>query len=160
MSVHLGAIGATNDGAELLMKTETSVDGPSTAMPYAAPDRKALRVMVVDDHVDSLLSVGRLLRVLGYDVRGARDGVEALSCAARFRPDVSLIDLSLPGLDGCDVARRMRALEATRDTRLIAMTGWATEESESRTREAGFDLHLVKPLSVTAITDALSGGHG
>ena len=159
MSMHLRAVGATNDGAELPMKSDTALDGPSTAMPYAAPAREVVRVMVVDDHVDSLLSVGRLLRVLGYDVRAARDGIEALSCAARFHPDVSLIDLSLPGLDGCDVARRMRALEATRDTRLIAMTGWATEESEALTREAGFDLHLVKPLSVGALTDALSGGH-
>ena len=126
--------------------------------PKARTD--AVRVMLVEDHLDSLLSIGRLLRVLGYDVRAERDGLSALTCAAEFRPDVALIDLSLPGLDGCDVARRMRALDATRDTRLIAMTGWATEESESRTRDAGFDLYLVKPLSVDALTSALSGAHG
>jgi CheY-like chemotaxis protein len=126
----------------------------------AITGREAMRVMLVDDNVDSLVSVGRLLRVLGYDVRAVCDGLEALSCAAEFRPDVALIDLSLPGLDGCDVARRLRALDATRDTRLIAMTGWATREHESRTREAGFDLHLVKPLSVNVLTNVLSGGTG
>jgi CheY-like chemotaxis protein len=127
---------------------------------YSITSREAMRVMLVDDHVDSLVSVGRLLRVLGYDVRTERDGLKALSCAVEFRPDAALIDLSLPGLDGCGVARRMRALDATRNTRLIAMTGWAGRESEWRTREAGFDLHLVKPLSVDVLTNALSGGRG
>ncbi|MFL5606731.1 MAG: response regulator [Gemmatimonadaceae bacterium] len=117
---------------------------------------EATRVIVVDDHLDSLVSVGRLLRVLGYDVRTEQDGPTALSCAEEFRPDVALIDLSLPGMDGCAVARHMRALDATRDTRLIAMTGWTTQESQSRTRDAGFDLHLVKPLSVNVLTSALT----
>jgi two-component system CheB/CheR fusion protein len=117
------------------------------------------RVMLVDDHLDSLVSIGRLLRLLGYDVRAEQDGLKALRCAAEFRPDVALIDLSLPGLDGYGVARRMRALDVTRDTRLIAMTGWATQESQLRTRDAGFDLHLVKPLSVHELTNALSGAH-
>jgi hypothetical protein len=114
------------------------------------------RVMLVDDHLDSLVSIGRLLRLLGYDVRAEQDGLKALSCAVEFRPEVALIDLSLPGLDGCTVARRMREMAVTRDARLIAMTGWATEESESRTRDAGFDLHLVKPLSINELTNALS----
>jgi CheY-like chemotaxis protein len=119
---------------------------------------EAMRVMLVDDHVDSVVTVGRLLRMLGYDVRAALDGLKALTCAEEFRPDVALIDLSLPGLDGYGVARRLRELDATRDTRLIAMTGWATKESQWRTRDAGFDLHLVKPLSVSEITSALSWG--
>ena len=120
--------------------------------------REAMKVMIVDDHADSLLSVGRLLRVLGYDVRAARDGLQAITCAETFHPDAALIDLSLPGLDGCGVARRLRELEATRGTRLIAMTGWGTRESESLTREAGFHMHLVKPLTMNVLTDALSRG--
>lgn len=118
-----------------------------------------VRVMLVDDHLDSVVSLGRLLRLLGYDVRAALDGLHALSCAEEFRPDVALIDLSLPGLDGYSVARRMRALAATRQTRLIAMTGWATKECEWRTREAGFDLHLLKPVSVQTLNNVLSGVH-
>jgi len=117
----------------------------------------AMRVLLVDDNLDSLVSIGRLLCVLGYEVRAEQDGLKALSCAAEFRPDVALIDLTLPGLDGCEIARRMRDLEATRHARLIAMTGWATKESEVRTHDAGFDLHLVKPLSVIELTNALSG---
>jgi two-component system, sensor histidine kinase len=120
--------------------------------------REAMKVMIVDDHADSLLSVGRLLRVLGYDVRAARDGLQAITCAETFHPDAALIDLSLPGLDGCGVARRLRELEATRATHLIAMTGWGTRESESLTREAGFHMHLVKPLTMNVLTDALSRG--
>jgi CheY-like chemotaxis protein len=117
----------------------------------------SMRVMLVDDHLDSVVSMGRLLRLLGYDVRAALDGLRALSCAEEFRPEVALIDLSLPGLDGFSVARRMRGLDATRETRLIAMTGWATKECAWRSREAGFDLHLVKPVSVEMLSDALSG---
>jgi CheY-like chemotaxis protein len=119
----------------------------------------AMRVMLVDDHVDCAVSMGRLLRLLGYDVRVALDGLLALSCAEDFRPEVALIDLSLPGLDGFSVARRMRTLDATRTTRLIAMTGWATKECEWRTREAGFELHLLKPISVQSLAHALSGAH-
>lgn len=119
----------------------------------------AVRVMLVDDHLDSVVSVGRLLRVLGYDVRAALDGLHALSCAEEFRPDAALIDLSLPGLDGFTVARRMRSLDATRDTRLIAMTGWATKECARQSREAGFEQHLVKPFSVKTLSEVLSGVH-
>jgi CheY-like chemotaxis protein len=119
----------------------------------------AMRVMLVDDHLDCVVSMGRLLRLLGYDVRAALDGIRALACAEEFRPEVALIDLSLPGLDGFSVARRMRMLDATRTARLIAMTGWATKECEWRTREAGFDLHLLKPVSVKSLTNALSGVH-
>jgi CheY-like chemotaxis protein len=131
-----------------------------STLSLSITSRAAMRVMLVDDHEDSLVSVGRLLRLLGYEVRAERDGLNALSCAKEFQPDVALIDLSLPGIDGCDVARGLRAQVATRDTWLIAMTGWATEESASRTRDAGFDLHLVKPLSVHELTTAISGGHG
>jgi len=117
----------------------------------------ATRVMLVDDHIDSLVSVGRLLQLLGYDVRAALDGMNALMCAAQFHPDVALIDLSLPGLDGYWVARRLRDLDATRGTRLIAMTGWTTTDCEWRTRRAGFERHLVKPVSVDELTAALTG---
>jgi CheY-like chemotaxis protein len=144
------------DSGERSARIDAPRDG--AAMTGTLTSRDAMRVMIVDDHADSLHSVGRLLRVLGYDVRAARDGPEALSCAAAFLPDAALIDLSLPGMDGCDVARRLRALEATRATRLIAMTGWATRESASRTKEAGFDMHLVKPLTMNVLTDALSRG--
>lgn len=115
-----------------------------------------MRVLLVEDYPDSAISMGRLLKALGYEVRVAFDGLEAVRCAAEFRPDAALIDLSLPLLDGFGVAERLRSATETRDTRLIAMTGWNTDESLERARAAGFDLHLVKPLSVDALTGALT----
>ena len=96
-------------------------------------------MLLVEDHVDSALSVARLLRALGYDVCVAFDGIEALRCAAEFRPEAAFIDLSLPHLDGFSVAERLRAMSETRDARLIAMTGWATDECAALARNAGFD---------------------
>jgi CheY-like chemotaxis protein len=115
-----------------------------------------IRVMLVDDHVDSLISIARLLRVLGYDVRVAPNGPRALASAERFHPEAALIDLSLPGMDGFTIARRLRMTDWGREVLLIAMTGWESAEYARRTREVGFDVHLVKPLSVDALTTALS----
>src|SRR5690348_5721196 len=86
-----------------------------------------MRVLVVDDHVDCVLSIGRLLEALGYRVRLALDGRGAVDSASHFRPEAALVDLSLPDLDGFGVAERLRALPETRDAYLIAMTGWGTD---------------------------------
>jgi two-component system CheB/CheR fusion protein len=132
----------------------------------AAPDagrlgRAArLRVLVVDDHVDCVLSVGRLLEALGFTVSLAFNGLGALASATQFRPQAALVDLSLPHLDGFGVAERMRAMPETRDTYLIAMTGWGTDEIRARVEAGGFDRHLVKPLSANVLTDALGAVRG
>src|SRR5689334_7613231 len=89
---------------------------------------RARRVLLVDDHFDSASSVGRLLNSLGYEVCVAFDGYDALFCAARFHPDVALVDLTLPGVDGYGVAQAMRGMRATRSTLLIAMTGWHADD--------------------------------
>lgn len=113
------------------------------------------RILVVDDHVASVSSLSLVLSLLGYDVRCAFDGLEALRCAAEFRPEIAVLDLSLPLLDGYAVATRMRGMEATRDTLLVAMTGWGSDAVSERVRASGFDLHLVKPVSVDRLTDAI-----
>lgn len=113
------------------------------------------RILVVDDHVASVSSLSLVLSLLGYDVRCAFDGLEALRRAAEFRPEIAVLDLSLPLLDGYAVATRMRAMEATRDTLLVAMTGWGSDAVSDRVRASGFDLHLVKPVSVDRLTDAI-----
>lgn len=113
------------------------------------------RVLVVDDHVASVTSLSLVLSLLGYDVRCAFDGVEALRCAAEFKPEIAILDLSLPLLDGYAVAKRMRAMDATRETLLVAMTGWGSATVSEQVRASGFDLHLVKPVSVDRLTDAL-----
>ena len=113
------------------------------------------RVLIAEDHVDSATGIGRLLRLYGYDVTIATDGRDAVRAATRFVPQAALIDLTLPVLDGFD-ARQLRALTATRSCRLIAMTGWTADEYADRVRDAGFDEHLVKPISVDALLHALA----
>lgn len=115
-----------------------------------------MRVLVVDDHIDSVTSMGRLLSAFGYQVRTALDGLAALRCAFEFRPEAAIVDLSIPLLDGFQVARRIRAADETRRMLLIAMTGWNADDVCERARAAGFDVHLVKPLSIDALTGALS----
>jgi CheY-like chemotaxis protein len=114
------------------------------------------RVLIAEDHVDSATGIGRLLRLYGYEVTIVTDGRDAVRAATRFAPQAALIDLTLPGLDGFDVARQMRALAATRACRLIAMTGWTADEYADRARAAGFDEHLVKPISLDALLQALA----
>ncbi len=117
------------------------------------------RILLVEDHVDSAKGIERLLRLFGYRVRVETDGLAAVECAERFAPLAALIDLSLPTLDGFAVAERLRAMSTTRDSLLIAMTGWSGDEHAARARQAGFDLHLVKPVSADSLIAALSAVH-
>ena len=114
------------------------------------------RVLLVEDHVSSAYSIGRLLTHFGYDVRIERDGLSAIRAAREFLPTIALIDLTLPIVDGFGVAQQVRANPATRSTLLIAMTGWSDAEHEAKALAAGFDKHLVKPLSAAALLDALA----
>src|SRR4051794_10302886 len=120
-----------------MFEPSTFIQTPGAAAP--------MRVLLADDHVESAVAGGRLLQPCGYDVRVALDGFEAITRAAAFRPDAIVLDLSLPVLDGFDVARRLRAMHETRDCLIIAMTGWASSDVEMLARAAGCDLYLVKP---------------
>ena len=126
------------------------------------------RVLVVDDNVDSAESLAVLLRLYGHDVRLAHDGEAALEEARSFRPDVMFLDISLPKMDGYEVARRLRLDPAMGGLTLVAMTGYGQEEERRRTREAGFHSHLVKPVDFDMLQELLSSlpanqsrkGHG
>jgi two-component system, sensor histidine kinase len=120
------------------------------------PPEGEFRILLVDDHVESVVSVGRLLRAQGFQVQAALSGPEAVSSAAAFRPDVALIDLSLPVLDGFAVAQELRAMPATKGMFLIALTGWDSDDVVARARAAGFDRHIVKPLSLDAMLAVLA----
>jgi CheY-like chemotaxis protein len=109
------------------------------------------RILVVDDNQDAALSLGMLLKILGNDVETARDGQSALQAFESFRPSIVLLDIGMPGMSGFDVAQRMRDLPQFRDVTLVALTGWGQEEDRRRTREAGFDHHLVKPVNLDAL---------
>ncbi|HEV3118603.1 MAG TPA: ATP-binding protein, partial [Gemmataceae bacterium] len=111
--------------------------------PSAGPRR---RVLVVDDNVDAADSLTVLLRLQGQEVHAAYDGPTALEVARNCRPDVVLLDVGMPEMDGYEVARRLRQQPGMEHALLVAMTGWGQEEDRRRSREAGFDHHLVKPV--------------
>jgi PAS domain S-box-containing protein len=109
------------------------------------------RILCVDDNKDAADSLGMMLSFLGADVQTAYDGPSALEAARLGRPSIILMDLGMPGMDGCEVARAIRRDPAHRDVLLIAMTGWGQAEDRRRSREAGFDHHLVKPVDFAAL---------
>src|SRR5688572_25818266 len=113
------------------------------------------RILVVDDNLDSADSLGMLLRTLGNEVRTAHDGLEAVGVAAAFQPDVVLLDIGLPKMNGYDVARRVRDLRGEAVV-LIAVTGWGQAEDRRLSKEAGFDHHLTKPINLDALRKLLT----
>ena len=114
--------------------------------PVPAAARPARRILVVDDNRDSADSLTTILGIMGNEVRTAYDGVEAVEAAAAFRPALAFLDIGLPRLNGYDVARRIRQLPDGANVILVALTGWGQEDDRRRSREAGFDRHLVKPV--------------
>ena len=156
VEMHGGQIEARSDGSGLgsefvirlpLAKKQLSAVGAS---PLTDPGCHSPtgRILIVDDNRDAASSLGLLLRMLGNDVQTANDGISALEVLQSYRPTVVLLDLGMPGMDGYEVARRARELPHCRDTIFIALTGWGQEEDRRRTREAGFDHHLVKPVNI------------
>jgi len=101
---------------------------------------------VVDDNVDAAESMAMLLKLDGHDVRVAYDGLAALESALAFRPQAMLLDIGLPGLDGYEVARRLRRLDETKDLFLIALTGYGKTEDRIRALNSGFNYHITKPV--------------
>jgi len=114
------------------------------------------RVLIVDDNADSAESMALLLRLDGHEVRLAYDGQSALEEAQASRPDVMFLDLDLPKMDGYEVARRLRLEPVMRDMKLVAMTSYGQEEHRQRTQEAGFQLHMVKPVDFNKVEELLS----
>jgi CheY-like chemotaxis protein len=109
------------------------------------------RVLVVDDNYDSADSLATLLRFLGHEVQTAFDGLEAVNAALDFHPSIMLLDIGLPKLNGYEVARRVRTQPGGDAIKLVALTGWSQDEDIRRAHEAGFDLHLVKPIGMVVL---------
>lgn len=126
-------------------KSEAPVVPFSHANTGAAPAARR-RALVVDDNVDAAESIAVVLRLSGVDVETAHDGPAALAAARALHPAVIVLDIGLPGLDGYEVARQLRAEPAFRETFIVALTGYGQDEDRRRAAEAGFDLHLVKPV--------------
>jgi two-component system CheB/CheR fusion protein len=114
------------------------------------------RILIADDNADVAGSFEVMLQMFGHDVRTAFDGLEALERAEEFRPDVIVLDVGMPNLDGYETARRIRQRPWGRDVVLIAVTGWGNEKDKNQSAEAGFDIHLVKPVDADTILKSLN----
>ncbi len=135
--------------------------GPPPARPAAGAEQAvSRRLLIVDDLRDSADTLAMLMRIHGHEAETAYDGEAAVAAAERFRPDVVLLDLGMPGLDGYGACRRIRSQPWGRGILLVALTGWGQEADRRRTEEAGFDHHLVKPVDPAALKELLAAPRG
>ena len=135
------------------MVTMTAQEGKVRATKVVAGRR---RVLVVDDNPDVADTIGDVIDMLGHDVRVAQDGVFALALAETFRPDLVLLDIGMPGMDGCEVARRLRAQPGGEAIVLVALTGWGQPQDVEMIMDAGFDQHVVKPIALATLREVLA----
>jgi CheY-like chemotaxis protein len=141
--------------AQVAGAAEATDASPRSRKP--APAAKApARILVVDDLAASAETLMTLLEMEGFQVRIASEGMTALKIAEEFKPDVVLLDIGLPGMNGFEVAHRLRTLPESRDALLIALTGYGEAESRSRSAQAGFDFHMVKPADVNLLLSMLA----
>jgi len=122
----------------------------------APREQRGARILVVDDHADTVESLAMLLKIHGHEVQTARDGSEAIAVALRWRPEFVLLDLGLPDLDGYQVALRLRQEASCQGNVIIAVTGYGLPEDHQRSREAGIDHHLLKPVDPGVLLSLLS----
>jgi CheY-like chemotaxis protein len=130
----------------------STIDAQLYAARYALPRR---RVLVADDNVDSAASLSLLLRHTGHETHVAYDGSDALEAAERLRPEVALLDIGMPQLNGYEVARRIRQQAWGVQMTLVAVTGWGQDDDKRRAEDAGFDYHLTKPLDYATLRKIL-----
>lgn len=164
VDLHGGVVSATspgpNCGSEFIVRlplnTSLAAPVPREATPRPpAPVAQALRVLVADDNQDALESLALLLEVCGHEARKAADGGESLQLAAAWRPDVVLLDIGMPVLDGYEVARRIRSEPWGKGVFLVAVSGWGQSEDRKRATDAGFDLHFRKPIGLPILESIL-----
>jgi len=168
LEMHGGRLLATSPGIGLGSKfsvelpvTRSGMPTPAAAVAVAdvapAPEPARLRVLLVDDNVDAMEMMGFLLTEMGYDTLTASDAHSIVATALAERPDVIVLDIGLPGIDGYQLARLIKGHAALAQTRLVAHTGYGSPEDRQKARDAGFDAHLVKPAQLSALEAALRG---
>ncbi len=170
VELHGGTIRASSSGAGqgsefevrlpavVRRKLQPAAAAPAQSSEAAGQPIDRHRVLVVEDNLYAAKSFATLLRLDGHDVQIAHDGNQALELAAQFYPDVILLDIGLPGIDGYEVARRLRKMPEFRETQIIALTGYGQPEDRRRSREAGIDHHLVKPVKIDFVRALLARG--
>jgi PAS domain S-box-containing protein len=163
VAMHGGSIEARSEGegagSEFFVRLPAT--SPCSAKGHdeeagATVHATAHRILVVDDNRDSADSLAMMLGALGHEARTAYNGLDAIGLAAAFRPDLVLLDLGMPKLSGYDTARRMRGQPWGKSTMLVALTGWGQDEDKRRSKEAGFDRHMVKPIAPGDLMKLLS----
>ena len=168
VEMHGGSVEARSEGlgrgSEFVVRLPLAAgrslaDRPSTDIDLAAAPA-TLRVLVVDDNRDAAESLAVLLKLLGVEVQVVTSGRDALEAVPAYKPAVVLLDIGMPGMDGYEVARRIRAQPEFRDITLIALTGWGQDEDRHRTHSVGFDYHLVKPADIGALQTLLMSLEG
>ncbi len=166
VEMHGGSVVAHSEGPG--RGSEFVVRLPLTAGPVSDERRAAdvastaagpiepRRLLIVDDNFDAADSMAIMLRLRGHDVRVARDGPSALAMAAADPPDLALLDIGMPTMNGYELARRFRENPALQNVLLVAVTGWGHDDDRRRTKEAGFEFHLVKPVEIAALEEVLA----
>lgn len=164
VQLHGGAVSAHSDGAgtgstftlRLPLATEIPVEiERAPALSKVAPAQKHRNVLIVDDNRDAAEVLAETLQKLGYTTRIAHDAMAALAMLQTFRPDIALLDIGLPGMDGYELARRVREIPALAEVTLVAITGYGQESDRRRAQDAGFDAHLVKPVALAKLRAVL-----
>jgi signal transduction histidine kinase len=161
--LHGGSVSATSEGPGRGSEFTVRLPLVEAPTPAATRERKPgsamppQKILVVDDNHDTARSLALLLRSNGHTVEVAHDGYAALETARSFEPDVILLDLGLPGIDGFKVAQQLRSEDRFQNTRLIALSGYGQAQDRQRSKEVGFDQHLVKPVDFANLTAAIAG---
>ena len=132
-------------------------DTNSTTAAAVTPVPRRFRILVVDDNHDSALSLAMMLSIMGHETRTAHDGESAVETAESFLPEVVLLDIGLPKLNGYEVAQRIREQSWGASMFLIAVTGWGQEEDRQRSSEVGLNVHMVKPVEPAVLERLLAG---
>ena len=167
VELHSGSVSATSAGrdrgSEFVVRLPLPKDGaaaaPGTEGTSDTPAGVMRRIVIVEDNPDGAESLRQLLTAAGHDVFLATDGLRGVDAVSSFKPDVVLMDIGLPGLNGYEAARRIRQTEHGRNVTLIAMTGWGQPDDRRRARHAGFDFHFVKPIDLSALEKTLRSIH-
>jgi len=163
VELHGGRVTAASEGVgqgseftiELPASTRISPPPPGTEVEGERPHRTRAKILIVDDNEDAAMTMSDALERLGYEVAVANDGPSALKVAPDFAPDVALLDLGLPVMDGFELAERLREQQA-RCPHLVAVTGYGQDSDKQRTRDAGFERHLVKPVALTTLSQVVA----
>lgn len=164
VAMHGGSVEARSEGAgmgsefivQLPVDQQAASERPASADQPQQNSIEPLRILIVDDNRDSADSLSMVLRIMGNETRTAYDGEEAVAAAEAFRPRVILLDIGLPRLNGYETCRRIREQKDGRSMVIIAQTGWSQSEDRERTRDAGFDHHMVKPVDLNELKKLLA----